>query len=113
MYELRIGWRYLYRGQQSHRARIGLALSLLLATPIAAEDRLSPFEKQERFDYEQCANQCQVTLDQRMYSCMPFRKDKRTKQPEDCAEVAYEIYNECVNYCPVDPRLRRRLSDRG
>ncbi len=30
MYELRIGWRYLYRGQQSRRAQMGLAISLLV-----------------------------------------------------------------------------------
>ena len=30
MYELRIGWRYLYRGKGSRRARIGLAASLLV-----------------------------------------------------------------------------------
>ncbi len=30
MYELRIGWRYLYRGQQSRRAQLGLAISLLV-----------------------------------------------------------------------------------
>ncbi len=36
MYELRIGWRYLYRGHSSSRARLGLVISLLVTALGAA-----------------------------------------------------------------------------
>jgi hypothetical protein len=53
----------------------GLAIGLLAVT-VAYADRLTDFERRQLHEYEQCANDCQLKLDDRMFKCMPYRKDK-------------------------------------
>jgi hypothetical protein len=53
----------------------GLIVALLAVT-LAHADRLTDFERRQRHEYEQCANDCQLKLDDRMFKCMPYRKDK-------------------------------------
>jgi hypothetical protein len=76
----------------------------LLAVSFAHADPLTDFERRQRHEYEQCANDCQLKLDDRMFKCMPYRKDKEKKVKEDCPETAYEKYERCERKCPANPR---------
>ena len=85
-------------------ARIALCMAVGFSGVTANADGLTVFEKQQIFEYEQCASDCQIKLDDRMFKCMPYRKDKEKKVEEDCPEKAYEKYEKCESKCPVDPR---------
>ena len=85
-------------------SRIILGLVVGLSAVAVHADGLTVFERQQIFEYEQCANDCQIKLDDRMFKCMPYRKDKEKQVKEDCPETAYEKYERCESKCPVNPR---------
>ncbi|MDH4055664.1 MAG: hypothetical protein OEW68_05635 [Gammaproteobacteria bacterium] len=85
------------------------ALSGLLAIGLApflavSAQTLDDYAQRQVFDFEQCANACQIELDQQVFSCGPFREDKSRAMPEDCFESNYDQYERCMNACPADPR---------
>ena len=71
---------------------------------------LSDYDKQELHRHEQCADPCQVKLDDSVFACMKGnQKDERdgTKTTDDdCMNKAYEKYRQCKSACPIDPRTR-------
>lgn len=93
----------------NHRSRLSIAVlwgALICASSLVyAQDR-DDLLKQRIFQHEQCANVCQVDLDDRLFKCMPYRKDRQLPVPENCAEVAQEQFDRCMRSCPVDPRVQ-------
>ncbi len=79
------------------------AISLGSFISVSAQT-LDDYNRQQIFDFEQCANACQIELDQQLFVCAPYREDKSREAPEDCFESNYEQYERCMNYCPIDPR---------
>jgi hypothetical protein len=71
--------------------------------PVSAQT-LDDFLQRQLFDFEQCANACQIELDQQVFSCGPFREDKSRAMPKDCFENNYDRHKRCTNACPADPR---------
>jgi hypothetical protein len=80
-----------------------LAMGLGLAGAVAAQT-LDDYLQRQVFDFEQCANACQIDLDKRLFACAPYREDKSREAPDDCFESNYDLHNRCMNTCPVDPR---------
>lgn len=70
----------------------------------ASAQTLDDYARQRVFDFEQCANACQIDLDQQLFLCAPYREDKSRPAPEDCYESNYDAYEQCMKACPVDPR---------
>lgn len=85
------------------RSLVMLAL-VSISNPALAEGA-DEFLKQRIFEHEQCANVCQIEYDEKLFKCMPYRKDKEKQVPQNCAEKAEEKFDKCMNSCPVDPRI--------
>lgn len=62
--------------------------------------------KQRVFQHEKCANVCQAAFDKELFQCMPYRLDKERAVSDDCALVAKERFDKCMQSCPVDPRIK-------
>lgn len=81
-----------------------IAAALALFATLSHAQDADRYLKQRAYDYEQCANACQVQLDKKLFECMPYRKDKNKEVPEDCPETADDEYKRCMRSCPADPR---------
>jgi hypothetical protein len=93
---------------RSRRACAAFKLAWLLpiwlgSTPASAQT-LDDYTRRQIFDFEQCANLCQIDLDNRLFLCAPYREDKNRAAPENCFEDGYDRYDRCLKACPVDPR---------
>jgi hypothetical protein len=90
-----------------------LALSYSIAvnaeTPVPADQTASPPEEPVRtrrpsFEYEQCANLCQMERDHGLTACLvPDNPNKPDyPKPADCADGGRTQYLACIAMCPVD-----------
>jgi hypothetical protein len=87
---------------------VALASSLALGVsfPVSAQT-LDDYLQRQVFDFEQCANACQIELDQGVFACAPYREDETRAAPEDCHDRNYKVYERCKSSCPLDPRQQQ------
>jgi hypothetical protein len=105
-------------------AAVGLCLALLLigtgvvpalaadpappsatAAPPAVQDREEPIRyRRPSFNYEQCANQCQLERDRGMTACLVADNPNKPKyaKPADCSDGGHTQYKACLARCPAD-----------
>lgn len=98
--------RHLIR-QLSHAIfalRPAIAATVLAFSSSVSTQTLDDYARLQIFDFEQCANACQIELDSQLFLCAPFREDKSQPAPKDCFKVNFDRYERCMNACPVDPR---------
>lgn len=58
-------------------------------------------DESQDFAHEQCANVCQIQLDDDLFQCMPYREDKQQKVNQHCGVKANKKYDKCLSKCPA------------
>lgn len=83
-----------------------VALFMFLVGPHleAVADTLDEFQKRQFYDFEQCANACQIRFDQSLFLCGEYRKPADGVQSADCRPKLDEDFKSCLQACPADPR---------
>lgn len=90
-------------------ARFGLALSLAMPLAASAADpsflRLAQAASRDG-GFEDCANACQLQVDQRIAQCPGFREIANralaaTPAAPRCKQTAVEQYQGCLSRCPA------------
>lgn len=87
---------------------------MVLAGSTALSDRLSLYEEQRIYDFEQCANQCQIQQDEDAFLCLKQdladeNEDESESESEagpfsDCHLNTQRALERCLSACPANPR---------
>lgn len=70
----------------------------------AAGQDIDDLGRRLAFDFEQCANACQIEFDESLFSCGEYRNPADGVQSADCRPRLDENFKTCLQACPVDPR---------
>lgn len=80
-----------------------IVLSMYSGVGVEAQT-LEDYARLAAFEYEQCANVCQMQFDEGIFTCPPYRQLSDSSVAEDCRASKYERFQMCLRTCPPQPK---------
>lgn len=95
------------------RGRVAVAACIALVAPLGGQSQELMLKDvttyRPSFEYEQCANVCQIEVDKAASACMNAARDAKQDVDGACLTAATDNNNACLKSCPTDTGDRRAL----